>query len=209
MGEIKIGKITLGVCQTNTYFIYREECGDAIVIDPADKGEYIYEKLKEKGFCVKHILLTHGHFDHIWGVEGMKAQSGADVYASEDETELLNDPGMNCSRMFKKPCTVIPDVSLKDGETVNLCNMDIRMIKTPGHTIGSCCFYIEEAGFLISGDTLFNSSVGRTDFPTGSMSSLIRSIKEKLLILPDETKVYPGHGDATSIAFERENNPFI
>ncbi|MCR4989295.1 MAG: MBL fold metallo-hydrolase [Lachnospiraceae bacterium] len=209
MPDIKIGKITLGMCETNTYFIYREGSKDAVVFDPADKGEYLYDKLAQNDLCPKAIMLTHGHFDHIWGIEGIKKNADIPVYASEDERALLKDTRLNCSASCGRPCSIEADHYLKDGETVNLCGIEIKMIKTPGHTEGGCCFYIAEAGFLIAGDTLFCESVGRSDLPTGSMGTLVRSIKEKLLTLPADTKVYPGHGGPTTIAYEKEYNPFL
>lgn len=209
MSDIKIEKITLGVCQTNTYFIYREGSSDIIVFDPADRGEYLFSKFQEKGFNVAAILLTHGHFDHILGIEDLQKHTDAKLYASEDEAELAKDIELNCSQMFRRECSVNPDILFSDGEKVTLTDIELEVIKTPGHTVGGCCYYIEEAGFLISGDTLFLESVGRTDLPTGSMGTLIRSIKEKLFILPDETIVYPGHGPATTIEHEKEYNPFI
>lgn len=209
MSDIKIGKITLGVCQTNTYFIYREGSSDIIVFDPADRGEYLFSKFQEKGFNVAAILLTHGHFDHILGIEDLQKHTDAKLYASEDEAELAKDIELNCSQMFRRECSVNPDILFSDGEKVTLADIELEVIKTPGHTVGGCCYYIEEAGFLISGDTLFLESVGRTDLPTGSMGTLIRSIKEKLFILPDETIVYPGHGPSTTIEHEKEYNPFI
>lgn len=209
MSEIKIGKMTIGIAMTNTYFIYKEGSKDAIVIDPADRGELIYDKLNEKGFDVKAILLTHGHFDHIWGVEKLKEKSGAIVYASLLEKDFLANPDANMSAHYDRPCKLIPDIFLKDDEEFEVANISIKMLSTPGHTLGGCCYYIKEAGFLISGDTLFLESVGRTDFKGGSMSTLVRSINDKLLVLPDETKVYPGHGEPTTIAYEREYNPFL
>lgn len=209
MGKIKIGKITLGMCQTNTYFLYVEGNSDAIVIDPADRGDLLYDKLKGAGLEPKAILLTHGHFDHIWGVEKLKELSGAQVYASEDEDDFLKDADANCSAGCGRPCTIEADYLFKDNEVISLCGIEIKVLKTPGHTKGGCCYYIAEEKFLISGDTLFSESVGRTDLPTGSMSTLIRSINEKLMVLPDDVKVYPGHGCTTNIGYERDNNPFL
>lgn len=209
MSEIKIGRITLGMCQTNTYFVYRDDTKEAIVFDPADRGDYLFDKLNDNGIKVGAIVLTHGHFDHIWGVEKLVELSGAKIYASEDEAKLLSSASMNCSKGCGRPCEIKADVLFKDNEEISLCGIDIKTIKTPGHTEGGMCYYIEEAGFLISGDTLFSGSVGRTDLPTGSMSTLVRSIKDKLMNLPDDTKVYPGHGDSTTIFGERNYNPFI
>lgn len=209
MANLKIGKITLGMCQTNCYFIYEEGKNEVLFFDPADRGDYIYQALQEKGFSVGAILLTHGHFDHIWGVEKLKELSGAKVYAFEGEKELCENASMNISASAERACEITPDILLKDGEETELLGIKLKVIATPGHTGGSCCYYFEEDKILVSGDTLFEESVGRTDFPTGSMSTLVRSIKEKLMVLPEDVKVYPGHGSATTIGYEKENNPFL
>lgn len=208
MAEIKIGRIALGSYQTNCYFVYREDEKKALVFDPGDSGKQLYDKLTANGFTVEAILLTHAHFDHIWGVKALSEASGAKVYAWENERLLCEKAKVNLSDWAGRPCTVDTDVYLKDGEEITLAGIDLKVIGTPGHTQGSCCYYIEEAGFLLGGDTLFLESVGRSDFPTGSMSELVRSIREKLYVLPGETKVYPGHGDSTTIAHEEKYNPF-
>lgn len=209
MSKIKIGRLMLGIAQTNCYFVYREGSNDVIFFDPADKGDYIYETLKEKGFQVQGILLTHGHFDHIWGTNKLRELSGAPIYAYEEEKVVCEDAVTNVSDQVGRPYTVIPDRYLQDGEEITISDMTCKVIATPGHTIGSCCYYFEDAGILIAGDTLFAESVGRTDLATGSMSAIVRSIKEKLFVLPDETKVYPGHGESTTIAHEKKYNPFV
>lgn len=208
MANLKIGKITLGSCATNCYFVYREGTTDVLFFDPADQGDYLYQALQQKGFQVGAILLTHGHFDHIWGAQKLRALSGAKMYAYKGEEAVLSDANLNISEMAGRACTVKPNMYLEDGQEIELLDMKIKVIATPGHTEGSCCYYFEEDGLLISGDTLFQESVGRTDFPTGSFSQLIRSIKEKLFVLPDDVKVYPGHGEATTIAYEKMHNPF-
>lgn len=209
MGNIKIGRMVLGMCQTNCYFIYREGSSKVIFVDPADYGEQIFKAMKDNGFEVAAILLTHGHFDHIWGCSKLRQLTSAPVYAYEGEEELLQSSHLNISAEAGRPCTVKANTLLKDGEEVTVCDMTFKVIATPGHTQGSCCYYFEEAGMLISGDTLFEESVGRTDFATGSMGTLVRSVKEKLFVLPDDTVVYPGHGDSTTIDHEKEYNPFI
>ena len=219
MADIKIGRMVLGMYQTNCYFVYRTGHPEAIVIDPADNGEKIADALERNGFQVAAVFLTHGHFDHIWGLDELKnavnAAAEADglepvkVYAMEAEKELLRDAHKNVSEQAGRPCITSADVYLKDGQELTLAGMQCKVIATPGHTVGGCCYYFEEAGFLVAGDTLFAESVGRTDFPTGSMSTLVRSIKDKLFVLPDDTKVYPGHGESTTIAHEKEYNSFL
>lgn len=218
MAEIKIGRMVLGVCQTNCYFLYREGEHEAIVVDPADKGANIYAALLKNGFRVAGILLTHGHFDHIWGLDGLRdaanaaseAEGGEPVkaYAFEEERALLKSARLNVSEQAGRACETYADVYVKDGQEITLAGMTCRVIATPGHTAGGCCYYFEEAGILVSGDTLFAESVGRTDFPTGSMGTLIRSIKDRLFVLPEDTRVYPGHGESTTIGYEKKNNPF-
>ncbi|MCI8615300.1 MAG: MBL fold metallo-hydrolase [Lachnospiraceae bacterium] len=209
MADLKIGRIMLGICQTNCYFVYREGSSQALVFDPADKGDYIYNGLKEKGFTVAAILLTHGHFDHIWGVEALKELSGVKVYAYEEEREVCENASVNVSKGAGRPCIVQADTYLKDGEEKTIEGISFKLLATPGHTKGSCCYYFEDDKILISGDTLFQESVGRTDLPTGSMSTLVRSVKEKLMPLPEDVRVYPGHGEATTIGYEKQYNPFI
>ena len=184
----------------------------------SDQGANIYRTLQKNGFQVEAILLTHGHFDHIWGMDALRdavnAQREEDgkesvkVYACEAERELLKSPGMNVSENAGRPCSTYADMYVKDGQKIQAADLCCRVIATPGHTAGGCCYYFEEAGFLVAGDTLFAESVGRTDFPTGSMATLVRSIKEKLFVLPEETKVYPGHGESTTIGHEKKYNPF-
>lgn len=219
MEEIKIGRMVMGVCQTNCYFLYREGQEECVVADPADAGNDIYRALDKNGFRVAGILLTHGHFDHIWGLDALRSAACSageaeglaepvKAYACEAERVLLKDASLNVSRQAGRACTTYADVYVRDGQEFTLAGMTFRVIATPGHTEGSCCFYLPEAGILVAGDTLFRESVGRTDFPTGSMGALVRSIREKLFVLPDDTRVYPGHGESTTIGHEKKYNPF-
>lgn len=209
MDNIKIDCMVLGSVQTNCFFLYKEDKKEAIVFDPADYGKEILDKLQTKGIKPVAICLTHGHFDHILGVAKLKQLAHIEIYANEDEKELLGNESLNCSDQVGRLCTVTPDHLLKDGETLTIAGITLQMIATPGHTGGSCCYYSKDAGILISGDTLFEGSVGRTDLPTGSMSAITRSIKEKLFPLPDDTVVYPGHGDSTTIGDEKKYNPYL
>ena len=205
---LKIGKVVMGSVQTNCYFIYQENEKKIIVVDPADKGDYLYNAFTEAGFEIAAILLTHAHFDHIWGCNKLRELSGAQVFANEDEKELCESAKLNVSEDVGRPYTVFVDWYLRDGEEVTIEGMKFKMIATPGHTQGSCCFYFENDNILVSGDTLFEGSVGRTDLPTGNGPTLSRSLKERLMILPDETLVFPGHGNGTTIADEKKYNPF-
>ena len=218
MSNIRIGHMTLGIYQTNCYFVYREDSDQALVFDPADHGEKIEAALEQHGLHTAAILLTHGHFDHISGCEELKTAADAfakergteqvKIYAGEAEKKFLLDTKNNLSKAMGRPVTVMADVYLKDGEELDLDGIRIRVLATPGHTAGGVSYYFPEGGLLICGDTLFQESVGRTDFPTGSMSELVRSVKEKLFTLPEETVVYPGHGDSTTIGHEKKYNPF-
>lgn len=209
---IKIGRIVMGSVQTNCYFLYRDDNSgqqkEAIVFDPADQGQYLYDKLTEAGFHVAGICLTHGHFDHIYGTRKLRELSHAKIYAYEAEEPLLTNARMNYSEQAGRPYEVDADLYLKDEEIVTIAQITIKLIATPGHTKGSCCYYIEEAGILICGDTLFEESVGRTDLPTGSAGELKRSIVNRLFPLPEDTDVYPGHGGSTKIGHEKMYNPF-
>ncbi len=208
MEELNVGCIVLGILENNCYFIHREGETDTIFIDPNSQGDKLFVRLREKGLQIKAILLTHGHFDHIMGANEMREVSEAKIYASEDEEELLRDPQLNSSYKVGRSYTVKPDILLKDGEEVSVGSIKLKMIKTPGHTAGGCCFYSEEDKVLFSGDTLFCESVGRTDFETGNAGVLKQSLR-KLAELPDDVKVYPGHGEFTTIGHEKMYNPYM
>lgn len=207
MGQTMMQRILAGAMRTNCYLIYDEETREALILDPADEEAKLARMLKEQGLKPAAILLTHGHFDHIGAVEPLRKQYGIRVYCLAEEKELMENPGYNLSELFGAGFGVTPDVTLRDGEELCLAGFRIQVIATPGHTAGSCCYYFPEDRFLISGDTLFEESVGRTDFPTGSTSMLVRSIRERLFVLPEDTPVYSGHGEATTIGHEKQYNP--
>ena len=207
---MKIRSDTLGSVATNCYSLIQEATGETLVIDRADREDVIGRKALDEGLRLKAVLLTHGHGDHILAVNDLKKTFGIPVYAAADEESLLRDPDRNLSAsLFGCPVTVGPDVLLRDGETFEAAGISLRMLLTPGHTPGSCCYYSEEEKILFSGDTLFCASVGRTDFPGGSSRELLRSIREKLLVLPEDVTVYPGHGESTSIGYEKKYNPYM
>ena len=206
---MKIEKFVLGSMGTNCYLMINEETKELIIVDPATCPDYVVSHIKSNGYTPKAILLTHAHFDHVMGIDGWVKEFGIPVYLHEDEKKLLEDPELNLSGVFGSSYSYTDTQCLKDGQEMNIAGFVFKVIHTPGHTCGGCCYYCEEEGILISGDTLFYHSVGRSDFPTGSMGTLVRSIKEKLFCLPDDVMVYPGHDDATCIGDEKKYNPFV
>ena len=206
---MKIVAKTVGMIATNVYLVIDEKSEECIVIDPAGPAREVIELIEKYSVKPVAILLTHGHFDHIGAVEEIKNKYlNLLLYASEDEKETLKEPSINLSSQYGQYISIEADVWLKDGQLLDLLGMKVKCIKTPGHTQGGICYYLEteEEKYLFSGDTLFAESVGRTDFPGGNMSELLHSVREKLYILPKETLVLPGHGENTSIAYEKENN---
>ena len=209
MGKIEISYRILGAIGTNTYFVINTEARETIIVDPADNAEYLLDQCEMRDYYISGIILTHGHFDHIYAVNDLKKHRDIPVYACAAEEKLLEDPELNRSAAWAEPYTVKADVLLNDGDEFDLAGFHIRMIQTPGHTAGSCCYYIEDEKVLFSGDTLFAGSYGRTDLPTGSQTAIAKSIREKLLTLPPDVQVYPGHEDFTTIEQERRYNPIL
>ncbi len=198
----------LGDFGTNCYVIACPDTRESAVVDPGVPDPWIKRILAQEGLKPSLILLTHGHVDHIGGVEWVKAFTGAPVLIHPADQPMLADPHLNGSAVFGDPITApAPDRLLNDGDTVTLGKLSFQVLHTPGHTPGGVCLYTP--GHLIAGDTLFAGSVGRTDLRGGNWESLIRSIRERLLPLPPETVVYPGHGETTTIGDEKEYNPFL
>ena len=206
MGEIKVGRMVLGMVETNCYFVYDDETKEGFVIDPAKNG--IFDKLDANGIKVCGILLTHGHFDHIMGVHELAEKSGAKLYCYKEEDKLCRDAALNASEQIRRPYTVEPDVLLEDEQEFTVAGIKIKVFATPGHTAGSCCYYIEDMKWLFSGDTLFCGSIGRSDLPTGDERTIMQSVKSIVKQFDEDVKVYPGHGDHTTIRDERAYNPY-
>ena len=207
--NIEIKTVVLGQVNTNCYFVWNTETKEGIIIDPADNADYIIEMVQKEQVTLKGIYLTHAHFDHMLAASLVAGAYRAPVYCLAKEKEVAESTRLNLSDYFGCAYALVPDGVLQDGEVVQVAGMQMQVLHTPGHTKGSACYYFAEEGILFSGDTLFLESVGRTDFPTGNSAVLAQSIKEKLYVLPEEVKVYPGHGSATSIGYEKKNNMFV
>lgn len=209
MLKIEVEGFCVGEVQTNCYFAVNKETKEMFVVDPGDSAKMLADRIRERGYQPAAILLTHGHFDHAKGAQELSELLGVKIYAHEAERETLEDPRRNVSGMTGRSEAYHADIYVKDGQTLNLAGFEVRVLHTPGHTQGGCCYYLPGEAVLFSGDTLFCQSVGRTDFPGGSMGKLVGSIREKLLDLPEYTKVYPGHMDETTIGQEKQWNPFL
>ena len=209
MAPLRVETYIVGPVQTNCYFAINDDTKEVLIIDPGASAEKLAEKIKEQGLKPAAILLTHGHFDHATGAEELAKLLQVKIYAEEKEKETLENPQLNLSGWQGSSLVFHADEYLKDEQEIDLAGFHIRVLLTPGHTVGGCCFYFPYQNVIFSGDTLFQTSVGRTDFPKGSMSQLINGIREKLLPLPDETAVYTGHGEMTTIGTERMYNPYL
>ena len=205
---MKIQHSVLGMCATNTYYVYDDETKRGLIVDPADSPDTIIAKADSLPMIPEAILITHGHFDHVLAMNKVREHYGIKVYAGLTEKQVLHDMAMNLTSSFGMGQVFDADIYLKDGEEFETAGYHIKAIEVPGHTIGGRCYYFDKQGVLFSGDTLFCESVGRSDFPGGSASALCRGIKDKLFILPEHTKVYPGHMDETTIGNEIKYNPF-
>ena len=209
MGNIEINQYVVGLMCTNCYIVINKDTNEALVIDPGEKSEFLIDKLKNDGVKPVAVLVTHGHFDHINGAEAFAEAFGIQIYIHEDDRETLSDIEMNASNWVNRQKAYHADVFLKDEQELDLAGIHIRVLHTPGHTPGGCCYYLPYENVVFTGDSLFCQSVGRTDFKKSNHSDLVRSVKAKLLTLPEQTIVYPGHEETTTIGHERIYNPYL
>jgi hydroxyacylglutathione hydrolase len=200
----------VGPLQCNCTILGDEEAGEAIVIDPGDEIGRIRQRLTELGLKLKQILITHGHIDHVGGALKLKRLTGAPILLNENDLPLLQMMEMQAGWVgVPTPEVAPPDASLEEGLKVGLDRYPAQVLHTPGHTQGSVCLHFAPLSMVIAGDTLFAGSIGRTDLPGGNGRQIIDSIETRLMTLPDETRVIPGHGPETTIGMERECNPFL
>jgi hydroxyacylglutathione hydrolase len=202
--------IPVGPLQCNCSIIGDETSGDAMVIDPGDNIEAISSILRENKLQVKQIVITHAHIDHVGGAMKLRALTGAPILLNQNDYALLKMLDVQATWIgVPSPGNVSVEADIADGDSLQAGNLKASVMHTPGHTEGSVCLYFPAEKLLIAGDTLFARSIGRTDLPGGSYEKIMRSLHTRVMTLPDETVVIPGHGQRTTIGEEREENPFL
>ena len=202
--------LVVGPLQCNCSILGDEHSREAIVVDPGDNISRIVAILARHQLTLKQIVVTHAHIDHIAGALQLQRLTGAPILYNQLDLPLVKMMDAQAGWLgIATPEVAPPDADLADNQTVSIAGLSATVLHTPGHTQGSSCLYLPAQSLLIAGDTLFAGSVGRTDLPGGNTNQLIRSIHDRLLTLPDDVTVIPGHGPSTTIATERENNPFL
>lgn len=202
--------LPVGPLQCNCSIVGDESSREAMIIDPGDDVSDILTIVQKHGLTVKHIVITHAHIDHVGGAMKLKAKTGAPILLNQNDYALLKMLDVQASWLgMLPPGPVHIDEALADGHKLSVGLLEANVIHTPGHTEGSVCLYFPAEQKLIAGDTLFAGSIGRTDLPGGSYDQIISSLHSRVLALPDQTIVFPGHGPLTTIGEERESNPFL
>jgi hydroxyacylglutathione hydrolase len=207
---ITIKQMTVGEVMTNCYLVMNPDSHEMVIIDPGGAADRLLSQADAMGGDVQAILLTHGHFDHILAAERLRNTYHCRIFAEEHEKALLEDPVKNLTGMLGAGSGLIlhADEFLHDQEERSFAGYKVRVMHTPGHTAGGCCYYFPEERVLFSGDTLFAGSCGRTDFPTASMMDMRESLRRLLTELPEDVVVYPGHDRSTTIGDEKRYNPY-
>jgi|TARA_B110000438_G_scaffold19878_1_gene18240 hydroxyacylglutathione hydrolase len=210
--ELMINGLVVGVFQENCWIIGNKKTGEAICIDPGDEPQKILDLAKDMSVKIKYIVNSHAHVDHIMGVAGVFEKTESNFLLNKNDLSLLQNGWMDSAERLgigTEQAPPDPTGFVNEGDRVAVSGLSLQVIETPGHTPGSVSYYCQEAKILFSGDTLFKASIGRTDFPGGDYGQEMTSICDKLLQLPEETVVLPGHMEETSIKFEKEHNPFV
>lgn len=203
-----ISSFHTGPLAVNSYVVTDEKTKKTFIVDPGGHNQNMVNHIKKNNLVVEYLILTHGHGDHLGGVPGlMKEFPDARLVVGIHDKMLLESADLNMSAMLGHAVTLSADIYAADGETMKVGDLELKFLHTPGHTPGGICILVENVVF--SGDTLFEQSIGRTDFPGSSYQAIVKSIREKLFTLPDDTVVLPGHMGQTTIGFEKENNPFV
>lgn len=201
---MKISRIPLGIYAANCYILTDEDTKDTAIIDPGGNAEFLINEIEKLNVNVKYILLTHGHADHIGGVNEVKKHYNIPAYINSKDMEMISSGEDIFGKLWDNTEN---DKVIKEGDVLSLGNLKIKCIETPGHTPGGMCFLVENV--IFTGDTLFQGSIGRTDFIGGDFDSLITNVRTKLMCLNDDIMVLPGHGPESSIGYEKKNNPFL
>ncbi len=200
----------VGPIAANCFIVGDEETRQGVIIDAGEDADQILEVVKENKLTIKYIISTHGHFDHNGAVAKLKKELSCDFVMHEADLSFIGEARESALNWgFIIDDVPQPDRFIKDGDELIVGGLQFKVLHTPGHSPGGICLYVESEGVVFTGDSLFFGSIGRTDFRMGSLKELTRSIKEKLYTLPDETIVYTGHGDETSIGYEKANNGYV
>lgn len=203
-----IHKLEVGFLEANCYILASEKTKEGVVIDPGGEAERILKVVKQDRLKIKYIINTHGHFDHIAANAKVAKDTKALICVHAGDAKALSEPGSSFSLLFGAPFSpVSPDVILTEGQVLKIGELNLKVLHTPGHTPGSISILAGQ--YLFTGDLLFSGSVGRTDFPGSSHQDLLKSLREKVMCLPEKTQIYPGHGPETTLAKEKESNPFL
>ncbi|HRV92924.1 MAG TPA: MBL fold metallo-hydrolase [Anaerolineae bacterium] len=204
-----VKQLPLGPIQTNCYIAGCEETKEGVIIDPSAEPEQIMAEINNLGLTVKYVLLTHAHFDHMMANAGVVEATGAPLALHPLDLPLLRNNGGASFFGMQVPQSPEPDMELAEGDSITFGTHTFEVLYTPGHTPGHVSFYEANVGIIFDGDVLFASGIGRTDLPGGDYETLMTSINEKLMVLPDETYVCSGHGPVTTIGRERQSNPWL
>lgn len=200
-----IKTLIVGTMQENCYIVSHPNTKEAVIIDPGDEADVILYNVRMDGLQVKYILLTHGHHDHIGAVAEIKKATNALVAIHADDQELLTDSSKNLGEFALEPA----DILLNNNDVINFGDYHMRVIYTPGHTQGGCCFYEAAEKVCFTGDTLFKGTVGRTDLYGGDYGALLVSVRERLALVANDCAIFPGHGPESTMAYERKVNPYV